>query len=89
MPEQVLDEEPEVQVGVLRHPHRPALGGLAGQPPEGGAGMQLSEEPGQGEWAALQDNLGRIPDPSERALFEKEFKRVLRDPNSTNEWPEG
>jgi hypothetical protein len=62
---------------------------IAGQPPEEHTGMALSEEPGQGEWTALENNLGRIPDPSERALFDREFKRVLRDPNSTNEWPEG
>jgi hypothetical protein len=62
---------------------------IAGQPPVEQSGMVLSNEPGQGEWKALEVNLGRPPDPSERDLFVKEFKRVLSDPNSTNEWPEG
>jgi hypothetical protein len=62
---------------------------IAGQPPLGQPGMVVSNEPGQGEWEALEDNLGRLPDPAERALFESEFKRVLRDPSSTDEWLDG
>jgi hypothetical protein len=61
----------------------------AGQPPAEESGMVMSNDPGQGEWEALENNLGRRPAPKERALFESEFKKVLRDPSSTNEWPEG
>jgi hypothetical protein len=61
---------------------------IAGHPSAERPGMQLSHEPGQGEWRALEANLGRLPDASERRQFAREFERVLREPSSTNEWPE-
>jgi hypothetical protein len=45
---------------------------------------QPPELPGEGEWIALQDNLGGPPDALERALFEAEFQNVLRDPARLN-----
>lgn len=62
---------------------------IAGKPPVEPQDALSSELPGVGEWEALEDNLGRLPDATERGWFEKEYERVLRDPSSTNEWPEG
>ncbi|MBI5534100.1 MAG: hypothetical protein HY898_15365 [Deltaproteobacteria bacterium] len=62
---------------------------IAGQPLVQRPGSMSSEEPGVGEWEALEDNLGRQPNTTEKGLFETEFQRVLRDPSATNEWPEG
>jgi hypothetical protein len=61
---------------------------VAGQPDDELPGMERTHQPGQGEWKALENNLGRMPDSAERRLFETEFDRVLSDPSSTNEWPE-
>lgn len=61
---------------------------IAGRPSAEETGM-LSDEADAADWGALEANLGRAPAPAERALFEKEFKRVLSDPTVTNQWPEG
>jgi len=61
---------------------------IAGRPTAEETGM-VTDEPVEEDWEALAANLGRAPAPAERALFEKEFRRVLGDPTVTNQWPEG
>lgn len=62
---------------------------LAGHPAVEQGNMEMPAKAGNDEWMCLEDNLGRRPELQERLLFETEFTRVLSDPSTTNEWPEG
>lgn len=62
---------------------------VAGQPGAEPGGELVPGELGDGEWKALEVNLGRVPDGQDREVFKTELRRVLEHPNMTNQWPRG